>query len=550
MSGNADDPDQTSVAAIPDTSTLPVECDTAGSDISTVNRDVATNAQGRQPSTLCDVISAAANAARELGVDAATIQAAGKIVKDAAAKWNKAWVDGGAPKKRDLDDADKAVDDAKAATKKAGEAEVAAEDALNAARNAPDVGGYNSGRQAAVDAAQSKLDAAKKNLDAATKAQDKAVAHARDLHEKRKTADEDLKVQVKRAEAKLREVKRIGGQEKKGADGSGEGYGGGNGKSADTTGSGPTTGKSTSPGGGAGSTSGSGSGSGSAKPGTTKPGGAAMPKMPTVPGGQTTSPSTNTSGTPSSDTNDIAKLLGGMSQNGQQPQAAQQAGLSQPSSVTPTTAQQPQQQDGKDKKSTDEAGNPITTDDLIREGALPASAAGTSAALSAVGALGGTSPSAPAPVTPQSSAAPANTTTNTASQAAPATSGRSETNLVTNAHNTEVGGRPQGTENKPYSPAPAGTETRLSAAGDAGTNAKTGTATGANPAQGMNPGAMVPHAAPGVAAPAGGSARSKDDAEKGRVKSATDNLGLYEEVSKAVDGGTIAQNKERNGRAA
>ncbi len=119
----------------------------------------------------------------------------------------------------------------------------------------------------------------------------------------------------------------------------------------------------------------------------------------------------------------------------------------------------------------------------------------------------------------------------------PVTSGQSATNLTTQS---DVAGRPQGTERTAYTDSP---KTSTSAA-HTDTAQQQGTQQTARPVTGggmpMSPGIM---GAPGGAAPA---SRQGGDGERERgVASNSDPLGLLHERGDAVDGGTIAQNRDK-----
>lgn len=542
MSPAPDDPDFSSVDGLPEQGTgakLPTVLDGLGAAIKATTVDVSTSTKGRTPEAVAAAAAAVAQAARTMATNAAIAEAAAKILKDAKAQWSKSWQDGGAPKKKDLDEAEKAVTEARAAVAAAQKVEDDARDAYNAASP----GELDRSHASAAIAAKKKLDEAVAATKAAQEKLDKAVAHKADLDAKRKTADEAYEAARARAAEKLKELKPVEGMTPQT---------GGNGKGVP----GQTTDGGTGTGGGKGSAApGKSTGTPGSTPGVAKPG-TATPSA--------TTPETRTSSSTSdpATTAAVATLLG---KGQQQPQAQQAQQMPTMPQVPQST--QPQQQSKVGEKS-----------DLEKEAEKNSQAFLNAAGLGGLvvpSVLGGGSTS-PTPVTapagngngtqlrgPSFNAAAAGAslgggqTVNQASQVAP-TTGTSRTDLVTAQGNSEVGGRPVGTENKPFTATPAGAETRTSAdhAGQGQGTAQQGraaTGTGGLPVGGMPVG--------GVGAPvAGGSPRGGKDGDRVKIEMYPDQEQFHlhggDTRADAVPGGTIAQNRptrddpRRPGRAA
>ncbi|MGV7586361.1 hypothetical protein PJI74_01335 [Mycobacterium kansasii] len=539
MSPAPDDPDFSSVDGLPEQGTgakLPTVLDGLGAAIKATTVDVSTSTKGRTPEAVAAAAAAVAQAARTMATNAAIAEAAAKILKDAKAQWSKSWQDGGAPKKKDLDEAEKAVTEARAAVAAAQKAEDSARDAYNAASP----GELDRSQASAAIAAKKKLDEAVAATKAAQEELDKAVAHKADLDAKRKTADEAYEAAWARAAEKLKELKPVEGMTPQT---------GGNGKGVPGQTTGGGTGTDT--GGGKGSTApGKSTGTPGSTPGAAKPGTAAP---------SATTPETTTSsstGDPAT-TAAVASLLG----KGQQQSQAQMPTMP---TMPQVQATQPQQQAKQDGKSDLERQAEKNGTDALAEAGL--------SGLVAPSVLGGgsTAPSAPsAPagngITTQYRGAGFNAAAAGANlgggqtvnqQTIPPTTGTSRTDLVTAQGNSEVGGRPVGTENKPFTAAPDGTQTRTSAdhAGQGQGTAQQGRA-----ATGAPMGAPMTPMMGGVgASTAGGSPKSGQ--ERTRIEMYPDqeqfHLHGQDTVSEATPGGTIAQNRpnrddpRRPGRAA
>lgn len=415
-----------------------------------------------------------------LATDAAISTAVWADLKKAADAWKSA-----APKAEEMNGAEKAVTDAQAAST----------DAIAKADAAPD---DKELADAAEKAGQEVIDAKKTLID---------------LQRKRKAANKSLLEAIGRAIAK---AKKITGATVPGKDGdtgrSTPGGGTGNGTSSGT------------------STQSTGSGAPSSKPGGTP---AAAPGV-AKPAG---TPAETTTATPTSTPDPgIASLLSSLNQ--QQPQQAQPAATQQATPAATVPQQNQQGQPGQNKK-TDGA---IDVDDLIREGALPASAA-----VSALG-LSSPSPSTTSAATPTSTVQQASTTlrpefkpASLAAAAAqnPVTSGTSATGLTTSQGNTEVSGRADpprtATSPSPGTHTSGATET-TQRAGDTQQQGRPAAGAGMP----MSPGIM---GAPGGAAPA---SRSGDGENRpGVVRYQDGEIGRHgeEALREATPGGTIAQNR-------
>ncbi|SHP29033.1 Uncharacterised protein [Mycobacteroides abscessus subsp. abscessus] len=488
-----EDLDLSQIDALPDPDAQPkpsAELDALATAIRTTGTGVNGDANGRTPDVVVADINAAANDVAGLATMMATVEECIRILKKAAAEWRK-----NAPKKAELDAAEKAVEDAKTA--------------VAAAQKAED--------EATSDAARA---IASNAVNAANTSLQKAIRDLAALKAKRKAADEAYERERKKAVAKLTALTK--------------------GKVSDeapATGTGTDT---TSPGTGSGGTP------AAAKPagtpaGTPKPTGS----TPAATAPSSTSPSSTTGKDSDLNTALAAAALAGQNQN-QQPQ---QAAAATPQATPAATQPQQNQQDKKDdpnKKTT----NAIDVDDLIREGALPASAA--AATLTGVG---GANPTTAAPAAngttttfrPASAAIPGTLPGGTpAPQPAPVVSGRSFDNLNTQS---DVGGRPPGTENKPFAPGAPGTST--SGAHGAGNTAQSQAAAQQQAQRGAGM-PMMPMVPPLGGAPAAGGGRSDGEAKPGVVRYEPGEIGRHgeDETSQAVRGGTIAQNRPERDTAA
>ncbi|WP_078315402.1 hypothetical protein [Mycobacterium sp. D16Q16] len=435
---------------------------------------------GVAPDKVVEVSGQAETAARDESTNAATRQAAVKILKDAAAAWKR-----DAPKADAMNTAEKRLADA-----------VTADEQARAALAACTTDEARTFMQPIVNSASSELLAATTALES--------------LKAKRDAANKAFERARKQAAEKLAGAARQGGQD------------GGTGKPVPGTG---TSSTST----GAGSGSGSSSGNNrTASPGAGKP---ATPSMPTV--GQTSAPAATKTSSDNKST-DPSALLSALSQNGQQGQGQQQSTpQAQAQPAASTQPQQQNQQDGKDK------GDPskktpgvIDVDDIARE----LGETGTGAAAAVLGTA------TPAPAVNAASTAlrpgvqvpgtgPGGTPT---PQPVPATSGNSVEGLNTKS---DVGGR-----STPTPGAFDSTKTTTSAAHTAETGQGTQQQT-ARPAGTGMPMGMMP-LAPGAAGPSYGSPAKKDENGKivgyGNNPQTLLLNGGYA-VSESVKGGTICQ---------
>ncbi|MBE5469532.1 hypothetical protein [Mycobacteroides abscessus] len=523
---NPPDPDFSSFDALPDgggDGTLAQKAETAAAGVaSAVTRFGEKNKGG----TVNDAAAAAAeitNAGRVMGVNVALAEQAAKDLKAARDAWNKA-AEGA--KQKDLDAADKAVSDARADLAKAQTSEDEQRDKYNKAKG--------------DQSAEGKMDvfALKQALDLAvgetTKAQEKltkAIENAQKLHAQNKAACEALRATLQRIADSLKGVNSTTCPPGKSdvAGGSGVKHDPGSGTTSTPIAAGGATAGSSNPGK---STGTPGSTPGAAKPGTATPSAAA--------------PETKTSGS-TSDTAALASLLGQGQQNQQQPQTQQMPTMPQVPQST-----QPQQQNKAGEKSELEKEAEKNGNDALTAAGL--------GGLVAPSVLGGGSTS-PTPVTtpagngittqlrgPEVKIPGAGASLGGApavNAQVPPTTGTSRTDLVTAQGNSEVGGRPVGTENKPFTATPAGAETRTSAdhAGQGqgtGQQSRAATGTGGLPVGGMPVG--------GVGAPvAGGSPRGGKDGERVKIEMYPDEQTFLmnggDTLSEATPGGTIAQNR-------
>lgn len=488
-----EDLDLSQIDALPDPDAQPkpsAELDALATAIRTTGTGIGTSTGNNPPDVVVADVNAAANDVAALATMMATVEECIRILKTAAAAWRK-----DAPKKAELDAAEKAVEDAKTT--------------VAAAQKAED--------EATSDAAKA---LASNAVNAANTSLQKAIRDLAALKAKRKSADEAYETARKKAAAKMNALTK--------------------GKVSDeapATGTGTDT---TSPG------SGAGNGTPTAKPGGTP---AVTPKPTGTPAA--TAPSSTPTSTNGKDTDlNTAALAAALA--GQQNQQPQQAAATTPQASTPQAPQQQNQGDkdkGKDdpnKKTTD----PIDVDDLIREGALPASAA--AATLTGVS---GANPTTAAPAVngttttfrPASTAIPGTLPGGTPAPApAPATSGNSVEGLNTKS---DVTGRSTPTA-QAFSPNPAGAETKTSGATGAGNTAQQAAQQQAHRGAGMPMMPMVPPL--GGGAPAGGGSRGDGEAKPGVVQYQPGEVGRHgeDELRQATRGGTIAQNRPDSGTAA
>ncbi len=496
-----EDPDFSSVDALPDPASAPklsTELEGLAGAIQATTTGVSGTTSGKTPEEVVAATSAAQQATRDAATNAATAEAAIKILKDAVAAWKK-----NAPKKKELDAAEKRVTDA-------GTALAAAQKAYDEAKD---------------DTAKALV---KPVLDSAVSEQQAAILALQTMKNKRKAADEAYETARKQAAEKMKGLK--GGDKDRG--GSTNGPTG----ATDT----PDTGKGT---GSSAPSSSGGTGrnapaAGSSSLGAAKPGGSPTVKPSGTPSATSpTSPTTSTSSTSSPDasTAAIAALLA----QSQQPQQAVQMPTQQ---TTPTaTAPQAQQQ----QPSAQQAKNGKTDGALDLDGVRELlGETGTGLALG----LGGGSPSTssvPSPAASEqhgTSFRPAGTPiTGTGLGGAPAvnqqapTTGNSATGLHTSS---DVSGRstPAATA---YSSSP---ETKTSGATGTGTQAPAGQQqTGARPMGGGMP--MMPMTPMAGGAPAGGHRGGDGEEKKITTYGAGGLLHGEDTIAEAVRGGTIAQNK-------
>ncbi|WP_062894972.1 hypothetical protein [Mycobacterium avium] len=415
----------------------------------------------------------------------ATDAAISKDVWDDLKKSADAWK-ASAPTAEVMNTAEKAVTDAQAACDKANEAADAAPDDKDLAKKADDAG------EALVKAKQALID----------------------LQRKRKAANKALLEAISRAIAKAKRI--TGGQTKVTGDGTtgvtlpGQSTGTGSGTGTQSTGSGTPAARTASP---------------TAKPSGTP---AATPSS--------NAPSTTTSSTSGLTPTEAAALLtAAQGQQNQQPQQAQQA-AQQPTAQMPTMPQVPQQnqqQAAADAKRKEAEANDRTA----------LEAAGLGGLVTGIGSPSSTTSSpSPTPAAQQAGTVlrgpefkPPSLSGATAAQN-PVTSGQSAANLTTQS---DVAGR-----STPTPGAFDSTKTTTSAAHAEAASQRAGETQQGRPVTGggmpMAPGMM---GAPGGAAPASRQA-GDGDRERG-VASNSDPLGLMHERGDAVDGGTIAQNRDK-----
>ncbi|MGV0633858.1 hypothetical protein ABQE69_10790 [Mycolicibacillus trivialis] len=459
--------------------------DTAG-QVSGTSSKVAGATDGRGPERLTGDASEIGKALAGLATDAAIATDIWGDLKKAADAWNA-----NAPKAAEMDAAEKAVTDAQAKAKTAREAADAAPDDKELADAADKAG------QAVIDAKTTLID----------------------LQRKRKDAVKALLGAISRAIAKAKRI--TGGQTKVAGDG--------------TTGV-TLPGQSTGNG-----TQSTGSGNPAARTtGTDKPAGTPAATPGTGKPAETSTSSANPTPTSKPDPG-IANLLSSLNQQSAAQQQPQQAAAAQPTAAQQPAATAPQNQQGQNKNQRQEG--VIDLEDVARElGETPGTI---------VAGLGGThgspSTSSPSP-TPAAQQAgtvlrgpefkPPSLSGATAAQN-PVTSGQSAANLTTPS---DVAGRPQGTERTAFNQPAPGTHT--SGAAETASQRPGETQQQGRPVTGggmpMAPGMM---GAPAGAAP---SSRPGSDGDRERgVASTSDPLGLMHERGDAVDGGTIAQNRDK-----
>ncbi|WP_157625843.1 hypothetical protein [Mycobacterium sp. 155] len=522
------DPDFSDVDSLPDPSTSPklsTELEGLAGAIKDTAGGVAATTAGNTPEAVQGALAEVQQATRDAATNAAVAEAAIKILKDAKATWDK-----NAPKATDLQTADDAQDTACKALAAAQKAEDDAREAYAALQQESNV--TDNMRIAAkkkLNDAVADTKAKKKDFDAKWKA-------FLDLKQKRKDADDAYEAQRKLAAEKIKDLKGS-----KTADVGGDG----------TTGV-PLPGQSTGSGNGSGSGTGAPAAPHSGTPAAKAPGTAAP-----TPAGKTPGTAAPSAGTPDTKTSGsgidpstlaLASLLSqgqGQQQQPQQQQAATPtAAQQQPQQATQPQQNQPGKGDGKNEKKD----GAIDVDDLIRSGALPATA--TASVLGLGG--GGSSSSVDAPVAAAPAAGPSTVLrpagtpiTGTGIGGAPAvntqvppTSGTSQTGLHTSS---DVSGRSTPTATA-FSPTPAGAETKTSAAGAGGAGGGQSAAAqqaAGKPAMPQMP--MVPHMG-GVGGGAGGGHGKDGDGKKIETYRSEGYHG-EDTVREAVRGGTIAQNR-------
>ncbi|SKM36637.1 Uncharacterised protein [Mycobacteroides abscessus subsp. abscessus] len=453
----------------------------AATQIGTANAKVAGVTSGTTP--------------ERLGGDAVAIRQRVSAIADAATKPPLiraeiarafATFNSVAPTPEQLAAAEKAVTDTAAAS--------------TAANTAADAPGATKADQDAADAAGKAAADAKKAL--------------ADLVAQRKTARDALFEALRAAAKKVKEIKVSGDRD----------HGGGKEMpGTPTTGSGTPAGKPTT----------TGSGTPAATPGAKAPGSATPAAA---------APKTTTSGTTGvdPDTATLAAALTKGQQNQQMPtmptvpqQSAQPAAAAQ---QQPQAQQQPKQ-DGKDGKHGLNTDGILSTDDIAR-----AIGENTGPMLTTAYTPGASSPINAGPTTqlrPSGTPFPGTTSGGTPAQAAPTpTTGTSRTDLVTNQGNAEVGGRPQGTENRAFSATPDGSaQTKLSAGDPANQSAAQQGRPGTGGGMPMSP--MM--AAPGALSSPPPS-NQKADGDKDKILQRNGYHG-EDTIAEAVPGGTIAQNR-------
>ncbi|CPS10764.1 Uncharacterised protein [Mycobacteroides abscessus] len=354
--------------------------------------------------------------------------------------------------------------------------------------------------------------------DAAGKAAADAKTKLAELRQKRKAARDTLFEALRAAAKKVKEI--TGGREKKDAPGGGRGYGTG---ATGTTGSGTPAGKPTT----------TGSGTPAATPGAKAPG--------TTPGSTpaAATPKTTTAGTTGVDP-DTATLAAALTKGQQNQQMPTMPTVPQQSAQPAAAAQQPQaQQQPKQGKESEKHGlntdGILSTDDIAR-----AIGENTGPMLTTAYTSGASSPINAGPTTqyrPAGTPIQGTTPGGTSVQASP-TTGTSRTDLVTTQGNAEVGGRPQGTENRAFSATPDGSaQTKLSAGDPANQSAAQQGRPGTGGGMPMSP--MM--AAPGALSSPPPS-NPKADGDKDKILQRNGYHG-EDTIAEAVPGGTIAQNR-------
>lgn len=488
-----EDKDLSSIDSMPDPDAKPTtatQTDAVATAIQTTAVGIGTDSDGKTPEDVAADAAAAATATRNLAESAVTVADAVRILKKAAAEWRK-----NAPKKVDVERAEKRLSDAGTAL---ADAQKAVDDASTAS--------------------------AKTKLDEAVAEQQAATRNLQKIRNDLKAADAAFDREWKKATAKLAALNKTGHD-----------------------GDSPVTPAGTPAGTGTGSGSGTGTGAPAGTP-AAKPGGTPAAAKPSGAPTGTTPPSstaTNTTTGKGADTETAALAAALAGQNQSQNQQPQQAAATTPQATPAAT--QPQQQGDKDKGDPNKA----LLDEAAQNSAAILNAAGITNPTTTVTGTPSPSPT-PAPAANANgngtvlrgpdakitgvglNGTPAVNTQN------PVTSGRSFENLTTAS---DVGGRPQGTENKPFAPTPGGAETKTSSASGAGNTAQQQAAQqqAGQRGSGMPMMPMVPPT--GGGAPASSAGRSSDGEPKPGVTSTSDPLGLMHERSHSVDGGTIAQSK-------
>lgn len=458
--------------------------DTAG-QVSGTSGKLVDATDGKGPDKLTGDAVTVGQTLSALATDAAIAKDVWDDLKRAADAWKA-----NAPKAEEMDAAEKAVTDAQAASTAANEKADAAPDDKELA------------------------DKAEKAGEASIKAKNALI----DLQRKRKAANKSLLEAISRAITKAKRI--TGGQTKVTGDGTtgvtlpGQSTGTGSGTSTQSTGSGSPAARTASP---------------AAKPAGTP---AATPSS--------NAPSTTTSSTSSGLTPTEAAALVAAAQGQQQNQQPQ---TQQATAQMPTMPQVPQQTNQQQKKGTASEEKPLG--DKLTEAALGSSPSAVLASLGSGSPSSTTSSPSPTPAAQQAGTVlrgpefkPPSLSGATAAQN-PVTSGQSAANLTTPS---DVAGRPQGTERTAFNQPAPGTHT--SGAAETASQRPGETQQQGRPVTGggmpMAPGMM---GAPAGAAP---SSRPGSDGDRERgVASNSDPLGLMHERGDAVEGGTIAQNRDK-----
>ncbi|OBA92967.1 hypothetical protein A5666_00035 [Mycolicibacterium fortuitum] len=509
---NLPDPDFSAFAALPEASapTGAQKVEEAAAGVKSAVTKMSETNKGTPVGDAATAASEIATAGRAMADNVALAEQAAKDLKAAEAAWKKAAA---GAMKADLDAADKALEDAKKVLADAAKAEDDARDRVNSVKPG----------EVTVNNYAYELSEACAATNKAEEDLRKARDHATALHKQNKDAREALRAALQRIADTLRRVKGSTPSDKEQDGGTGVGMPG------DGTGTGRPSGEV---------------GTRSGPAGTAKPSGTPSAARPS--GTPTEAPSTSTSSTNGLTPAETAALITTAKgqQNQQQPQTQQAA------AQMPTMPQVPQQTNQQQNKRT--ASEKPEGDKLV-EAALGSSPSAILAGLGggspSVTSVTSASPSpgssehgtqlraAGTPITGTSlGGSPAVNTQN------PVTSGQSATGLTTPS---DTSGRPQGSERTAYSPTPAGAETKTSGASGTGT----GTGQNAHQQAGGRPVGsgmpMMPMTPMTGGAPAAPASRQGDGEQSRGVASTSDPLGLMHERGDAVEGGTIAQNRDK-----